>query len=167
MSLHIRFSMSMDVAPPDTLAAMTQPPSNILARLAAYAAAPRGNRSVRTWTVDDLTLLLDPTVSVNQIMARLDIETRATVTYELVRLRRAGFAVPRRSNGSVRAPRTLAIEADLRAGMTSAEAARRHGVSPSRIWEMRVRAGIPTRHQGWTEEELADPGRRAADRLRS
>jgi len=137
----------MTQPPPDP------PPSNILVRLTAYAAAPRGNRSVRTWTIDDLTLLLDPTVCVNQIMARLHIETRETVTYELVRLRRAGFTVPRRSNGSVRAPRTLAIEADLRAGMTSAEASRQHGVSPARVWEMRVRAGIPARHHGRTDEE--------------
>lgn len=126
-----------------------------LAQLDAYARQPRGNRSGRTWTVDELLLLLDPTVTVATSMDRLQIEKRAVVTYELVRLRRAGFPVPGRTNGSVRAPRTIAIEDDLRAGLTDAEAARRYEVSPGRINEIRHRAGIRVQHHEWTDEERA------------
>lgn len=122
------------------------------AQLAAYAATPRGNRAIRTWTIVELLPLFDPTIPVWTIAEQMGVP-RATVTYELVRLRRAGFPVPRRTSGSVRAPRTLAIENDARAGMTDAEASRRHGVSPSRVWEMRRRAGMPVQPRGWTDEE--------------
>lgn len=121
-----------------------------LARLEAYAATPRGNRSARTWTVDELLTLFDPTVPVTAIMDRLGVK-RAVVTYELVRLRRAGFPVPDRPSGGARSPRTIAIEDDLRAGMSDAEAARRHGVSPVRVQQVRVRAGLPTTRRLWTE----------------
>lgn len=53
---------------------------------------------MRSWTVDDLRLLLDPAVTVNTIMARLHIPKRATVTFELVRMHRAGLPVPARSS---------------------------------------------------------------------
>lgn len=115
-----------------------------LARLTAYAARPRGNRSGRTWTVDELLTLLDGTVPVTAIMDRLGVP-RAAVTYELVRLRRAGFPVPARPCGWARSPRSLAIEDDLRAGMTDAEASRRYGVTPVRVWQIRTRAGILVR----------------------
>lgn len=123
-----------------------------LDRLTVYAAAPRGNRATRTWTVAELRRLLDPAVSVQTIAADLGVP-RATVTYELVRLRRTGFPVSRRPSHWTRSPRSLAIEADLRAGMTEAEAARRHGVTPARVREVRIRAGIPVSHRAWTEDE--------------
>ncbi len=135
---------------------MTQPPDpptpELLDQLAAYAAQPCGNRAVHLWTVDDLLTLFDPTVPVTAIMEALGV-TRPVVTYELVRLRRAGFAAPDRPTGGERVPRTRAIEADLRAGMTDAEVARRHGVSGVRVWQVRVRAGIPVQQRAWTEAE--------------
>ncbi len=117
-----------------------------LARLEAYASAPRGSRSGRPWTVDEILTLLDGAVPVTAIMDQLGVK-RATVTYELVRLRRAGFPVPVRPGNWTRSPWTLAIEADLRAGLTDAEASRRHGVTPVRVWQIRVRAGIPARRR--------------------
>lgn len=125
---------------------------DLLDRLTAYAAAPRGNRAGRTWTLAEVLTLFDPAVPVTAIMARLGVK-RAIVTYELVRLRRAGFPVPGRSGNWARSPRTLAIEGDVRAGMTDAEVAREHGVSPERVWEIRSRAGIPTTRRFWTEQE--------------
>ncbi|MDQ3442533.1 MAG: hypothetical protein M3490_02860 [Chloroflexota bacterium] len=98
------------------------------ARLTAYAAAPRGNRAGRTWTLAELLTLFDPAVPVTAIMARLGVK-RAVVTYELVRLRRAG--------------------------MTDADVAREHGVSPVQVWEIRSRAGIPTTRRFWSEAERA------------
>ncbi len=80
---------------------------------------------------------------------------RAVVTYELVRLRRAGFPVPERPTGGRRSTRTIAIEDDLRAGLTDAEVARRHGVSPVRAREIRGRAGIPVSRGAWTDAERA------------
>ncbi len=125
-----------------------------LDRLTAYAAAPRGNRATRTWTVAELRRLLDPAVPVQTIAADLGVP-RAAMTYELVRLRRAGFAVPRRPSNWTRSARTLTIEADLRAGMSDAEAARWHEVTPAWIREVRIRAGIPVSHRAWTEDERA------------
>ena len=78
------------------------------------------------------------------IAGRLGVK-RAVVTYELVRVRRAGFPVPVRPSGGERSSRTLAIAGDLRAGMTDAEASRRYGVTPVRVWQIRTRAGIPVR----------------------
>ena len=124
----------------------------IVAKLDDYARQPRGNCSGRTWTVDELLLLLDPAVPVTAIMERLNVK-RAVVTYELVKLRRVGFPVPGGTNGSVRAPRTIAIEDDLRAGLTKSEAGRRYEVSPGRINEIRHRAAILVQHHGWTDEE--------------
>jgi hypothetical protein len=92
-------------------------------------------------------------VSVTEIMARLNIEKRPMVIYELVRLRRAGFAVPERPCNWTRSPRTFAIEDDLRTAMTDAAVARRYGVSPGRINEIRRRAGIPGPLRRWTEAE--------------
>lgn len=123
-----------------------------LARLEAYAVEPRVRRTVRPWTVDELMLLLNPAVPVTAIMDRLGVK-RAVVTYELVRLRRAGFVVPDRPCSWERSPRTRAIESDLRAGMTATDAARKHGLSPARIREIRVRAGIPARPWAWTDDE--------------
>ncbi|MBA2753673.1 MAG: hypothetical protein H0U40_04320 [Chloroflexia bacterium] len=125
-----------------------------LARLEAYAAERRGNRRGHTWTVIELLPLLDPTVPVRTIAADLGVP-RAAVTYELVRLRRAGFPVPERPTGGTRSARTIAIEADLRAGLIDAEAARRHGVSAVRVREVRLRAGIPALSRRWTEDERA------------
>lgn len=125
---------------------------DLLDRLTAYAAAPRGNRAGRTWTLAELLTLFDPAVPVTAIMARLGVK-RAVVTYELVRLRRAGFPVPVRPGNWARSTRTLAIEGDVRAGMTDADVAREHGVSPVRVWEIRSRAGIPTTRRFWTEQE--------------
>ncbi len=122
-----------------------------LAQLESYASVPR-SRTVRSWSVVELLTLLDPAVPVTAIMDRLGVK-RAVVTYELVRLRRAGFSVPDRPSGGVRSPRTLAIEDDLRAGMTDAAAARRHAVSPQRIGQVRHRAGISVRTKVWTEQE--------------
>lgn len=115
-----------------------------LDRLTAYAAQPRGNRATRAWTVADLLLLLDSAVPVARIATDLGVP-RHVVTYELIRLRRAGFPVPDRPSGVRRAPGTRALEADLRAGMTDAEAARWYGVTPARVREVRVWAGIPSR----------------------
>ncbi len=66
---------------------------------------------------------------------------------------RAGFPVPARPGAWARSPRSLAIEDDLRAGLTDAAVARRHGVSPARVREIRIRAGIPVQPHGWTEAE--------------
>ena len=128
------------------------PPHNVLAPLTAYAALPRGGRAGRTWTVDELLPLLDPTVSVTAIAERMDVK-RAVVTYELIRLREAGFPVPERPTGGERSPRAIAIEADLRSGMTNAEAARRPGVQQPWVREIRIRAGIPPRTRPWSDEE--------------
>ncbi|MBA3277021.1 MAG: hypothetical protein H0T72_14660, partial [Chloroflexia bacterium] len=68
-------------------------------------------------------------------------------------LRRAGFAVPERPCNWTRSPRTFTIEDDLRTGMTDAAVARRYGVSPGRINEIRRRAGIPGPLRRWTEAE--------------
>lgn len=124
----------------------------MLARLTTYAAQPRGNRSVRRGTVAELVPLLDATVPVGAIAARLGV-SRHVVTYELGRLRRSGFPVPDRLSGGVRSPRIIAIEDDLRSGMPDAEATPKHGVTPVRAWLIQDRAGIPTHHWPWTEAE--------------
>lgn len=135
---------------------MTQPsdsPSaDLLARLFAYAEKPRGNRSGRIWTVQELLSLLDPKESVAAIAERMGIK-RAVVTYELVRMRRAGFVVPDRPMGTGRLPRTIAIENDLRVGMIVADVARKYGVTAPRVREIRDRAGIPVRRWRWTDQE--------------
>ncbi len=136
---------------------MTEPPPidpATLVRLEAYAAEPRVRRTVRSWTLEKLLTLLDPAISVTAIMDRLGVP-RAVVTYELVRLRRAGFDVPVRPTGAERSSRTRAIEDDLRAGMTNTDAARVHGITPGRVREIRIRAGIPPRGRIWTEAERA------------
>lgn len=112
----------MDEPPPIDPATMAQ--------LLAYAAQPRSPKA-RPWTADELLSLLDPAVPVTTIMDRLGV-ARHIVTFELIWLRRAGFPVPRRPGNWARSPRSLAIEEDLRAGMTGAEVARRHGVTASR-----------------------------------
>ncbi len=124
---------------------------DLLDRLTAYAAAPRGNRA---WTLAELRPLFDPAVPVSTIAGRVGVK-RAVVTYELVRVRRAGFPVPVRPSGGERSSRTLAIEGDVRAGMTDADVAREHGVSPVQVWEIRSRAGIPTTRRFWSEAERA------------
>ena len=128
------------------------PDPALLARLAAYAATPHGNRATRTWTIAELRPLFDPAIPVWTIAEQMGVP-RATVTYELVRLRRAGFAVPERPCNWTRSPRTFAIEDDLRTGMTDAAVARRYGMSPGRINEIRRRAGIPSLSRRWTEAE--------------
>ncbi len=124
-----------------------------MAQLHAYAAQPRSPKA-RPWTVDELLSLLDPAVPVTAIMDRLGV-ARHIVTFELIRLRRAGFPVPRRPGNWARSPRSLAIEEDLRAGMTGAEVARRHGVTEARVSDIRTRAGIPKRQWAWTDDERA------------
>ena len=127
--------------------------ATMLNRLTAYAAKPRSSRASRTWTVDDLLPLLDPTVTVAVIAERMGVQ-RAVVTYELVRMRRAGLPVPDRlMQGGERSARTIAIEADLQFGMTDAEVARKHGVKPPWVREIRMRAGIPPRTRPWTDDE--------------
>lgn len=119
--------------------------------LKAYAARPRGNRTFHAWTVDELLPLLDPTVPAQTIAARLGVAEHV-VTYELVRMRRAGLPVPLRPKP--RTARTLAIEADLRAGMPEAEVARRHGVGGNRVAAIRGMAGIaPPVIRVWTDDE--------------
>ncbi len=39
--------------------------------------------------------------------------------------------------------------------MTDAEVVRRHGMSPVRVWQVRVRAGIPANSRTWSDEERA------------
>lgn len=135
---------------------MTQPPDppspNVLAPLTAYAASPRGGRAGRTWTVDELLPLLDPTVSVAAIAERMGVK-RSVVSNELARMRRFGLPVPVRSTSEERSPRTIAIEADLRSGMTNAEAARRHEVAEPWVRQIRIRAGIPPRTRPWTDDD--------------
>ncbi len=128
------------------------PSTDLLTQLTAYAALPRGNRSGHLWTVDELLPLLDPAIPVWTIAEQMGVP-RATVTYELVRLRRAGFAVPERPCNWTRSPRTFAIEDDPRTGMTDAAVARRCGMSPGRINEFLRRAGIPSLSRRWTEAE--------------
>jgi len=150
-------AVTSDVRSPveDPVPVTSDPPIlDLLDRLTAYAAAPRGNRAGRTWTLAELLTLFDPAVPVTAIMARLVVK-RAVVTYELVHVRRAGFPVPARSSGGERSSRTLAIEGDVRAGRTDAEVAREHGVSPGRVWEIRSRSGIATTRRFWTEAERA------------
>lgn len=125
-----------------------------LTALKAYAAVAR-RPTARPWTVAELLMLLDLTTPVTAIMDRLDVP-RPVVSRELRRLRRAGFPVPDRPRGWTRSPRTDAIEADLRDGMSDAGAARRHGVTPGRVWEIRNRAGIPASDRAlWTDDERA------------
>ncbi len=127
---------------------------DLLDRLAAYAAPPRGNRATRTWTIAELLPLFDPAIPVWTIAEQMGVP-RATVTYELVRLRRAGFVVTDRPMGAVQSPGSHAIEADLRAGLRDAEVARRHGVTPVRVWQIRHRVGIPVRPTRWSDQERA------------
>lgn len=135
--------------------AVTNVPSvnrDTLARLTDYAAEPRGNRSGRTWTVDELAPLLDRSAPVAAIAERMNV-TRSVVTYELIRMRRAGFPVPDRPARRKRSPRAIAIEDDLRSGLTDAETARRHGVGQPWVREIRLRAGIPPCARSWTDDE--------------
>ena len=69
-----------------------------LTQLQVYARQPRGNRSTRPWTVNELLTLLDPMVPITAVTDQLGAK-RAVVTYELVRLRWAGFSLPIRPCG--------------------------------------------------------------------
>lgn len=135
---------------------MTHPPdptsSDLQTQLADYAAAPRGNRARRTWTVDELLPLLDPSAPVAAIAARIGVK-RAVVTYELLRMRRAGLPVPTRPMGGQRSPRTIAIEDDLRSGMIVADVARKYGLTVPRVREIRIRAGIPPVTRSWSDQD--------------
>jgi len=122
---------------------------DLLARLIAYAAAPR---ATRTWTLAELRPLFDPAVSVSTIAGRLGVK-RAVVTYELVRVRRAGFPVPVRPSGGERSSRTLAIAGDLRTGMSIEDVARKYGLTEPRVREIRIRAGIPVRSRLWSVDD--------------
>jgi len=135
----------------------SDPPLDLdpLDRLTAYAAAPCGNRATRTWTLAELGPLFDPAVPVSTIAGRLGVK-RAVVTYELVRVRRAGFRFPVRPSGGERSSRTLAIEDDIRSGMTDAEAARRHGVTPARGSSVRGSGGLLIRGAHTGDGEVRD-----------
>lgn len=126
----------------------------ILDQLTAYATRPRGNRSLHVWTVDELLILLNPAIPALTIAAGLGVAEHV-VTYELVRMRRAGLPVPTRRTRYVRSERTIAIEADLRAGMPEADVARRHGVRTERVGEVRRSIGLPSNARPWTDEERA------------
>ncbi len=136
---------------------MTEPPPigpTSLDHLEAYVAEPRIQRTLRPWSMEELVMLLDPAIPVTAIMDQLGVK-RAVVTYELVRLRWTGFPVPNRNVGGERSPRSLAIEENLRAGMSDADVDRRHGATPARVHEIQNRANIPPRFWTWTEAERA------------
>lgn len=102
--------------------------------------------------MDELLPLLDATVSVASIAEGKGVKP-ALVTYELVPMRQAGLPVPVRLKGFERFSGTIAIEDDLRAGMSIADVARKHGVTAPKVSGIRSQAGIPTDVARWTEVE--------------
>lgn len=113
------------------------------AQLRAYAATPR-KAGARVWTLDELRAVCDPSRTAGDVARTLG-GSASHVRAEIQRLRKAGIPVPR-TNPQVRRrrPRTLAMVADLKAGMSTEEVARTYGVSRQRVSQVRRAYDIAT-----------------------